>query len=88
MTKTNKAKQQARRVIITCISLFLAGAVVLIIRFYVSSHGCPSCFTSSLANRILLYAMMLLIIGNLISLPVMIYKIRRSKKDTTKEDEC
>ena len=81
----NKVERRIKWVNIACLSLMTALAIILAVRLSIFTD-CPSCFFEvSLFNKILLWVLVILIIGYIASIPVMVYKVRQSKKV---DDDC
>ena len=61
------------------LSAIITLASILAVKFNLAS-GCGPCFEESLANTIFLYALAALCFSYIISIPIMINKVWRSKK--------
>lgn len=81
MAEGNKTERQVKWINIVCLSLITILAIILATRF-VTCGGCSVCFTESIANKILLYTLCGLCFGYVASIPIMIYKVRQSRKIT------
>lgn len=93
MTKSSKAKlrveQRVGYITIACLSAMVVLAITMILRFELFSGGCADCFSNSLFNRVLLGALIGLIIGYIACIPIMVYKVRQSKKMAGEaDDDC
>ena len=81
----NKVERRIKWVNIVCLALMTALAIILAVRLSIFTD-CPSCFFEvSLFNKILSRVLVVLIIGYIASIPVMVYKVRQSKKI---DDDC
>lgn len=65
---------------------YLAAIIPLAIILAVKFKLCGSCFVVNPVNVILLYTLAALCFGYIASIPIMIYKVWRSKKN--KVDDC
>ena len=79
MTK-NKVEQRVQQINVVCITLMVVLAIILAVRLNIFAGSCPSCFADSLLNRLLIYLLAGLVLGYIASIPIMIYKVRQSKK--------
>ena len=90
MTKSNKVKLRVERRVgyinIACLSAMVVLAIIMVLRFELFSGGCADCFSDSLFNRVLLGVLIGLLIGYIACLPIMIYKVRQSKKSEADKD--
>ena len=81
----NKIERRIKWVNIACIVSMAILAIILAVRFSIFTD-CPACFyEASLFNKIILGVLLALIIGYMASIPVMVYKARKSKKA---DDDC
>ena len=87
MTKENKVERQVKKISIICIGLMTVLAIILAIRLMFVD--CPSCFfADSLFNKAVLYLLIGVLIGYIACIPIMIYKVRQSKKVKVTDDDC
>lgn len=91
MTKSSKVRLRVERRVgyinVVCLATMIVLAIILAVRLSLFAGGCPDCFTASLLNRLLVYLLTGLIIGYIACIPIMIYKVRQSKKVTSEADE-
>lgn len=86
MRKGNRIEQRVWWINVAYLSSIMTLAIILAVRF-TSCGGCSECFTGNLANGLLLYALAVLCLGYIVSIPIMIYKVRQSKKDDSSDDD-
>jgi len=78
-------ERRVKLINIVFLSLILLLAIILAARF-VQCGGCGVCYGKSLANQVMLHALGVVLFGYIVSIPVMIYKVRQSKKIS--DDDC
>lgn len=90
MTKHNKVERKVWYINVVCLATMIALAIILAVRLM--SVDCPSCFfADSLFNRAVLYLLIGVLLGYIACIPIMIYKVRQSKKvkaDDSDEGSC
>ena len=85
MRKSNRIERRVWWINIAYLSSITTLTIILATRF-ISCGGCTECFVGSLVNEVLLYALVALCLGYVASIPIMIYKVWRSKKVKASED--
>ena len=86
MIKGNRIERRVWWINVAYLSAIITLASILAVRFNLSG-GCGGCFVESLANTILLYALTALCFSYIVCIPIMIYKVRQSKKVKKVEDD-
>lgn len=86
MRKSNRIERRVWWINIAYLSSIMTLTIILAVRFTLCG-GCSECFTGSLANGLLLYALTALCFGYIACIPIMIYKVRQSKKVKV-DDDC
>jgi len=81
----NRIERRVVRINIAYLAAIVPLTIILAVRFKLSG-SCGDCFVTDLANVILLYTLAALCFGYIASIPIMIYKVWRSKKKV--DDDC
>jgi len=82
----NRIERRVVRINIAYLAAIVPLTIILAVRFKLSG-SCGDCFVTDLANVILLYTLAALCFGYIASIPIMIYKVRQSKKDNPGDDD-
>ena len=83
----NRIEQRVKQINIAYITLMIALAIILAIRLNLFTD-CPSCFfVDSLFNKAILCVSIGVFLGYIASIPIMIYKVRQSKKITGRAED-
>ena len=85
MRKGNRIERRVKWINIAYLSAIAPLAIIVVVRFKIGG-SCGDCFVTDLANVILLYVLAALCFGYIASIPIMIYKVWRSKRN--KVDGC
>lgn len=84
----NKVERQVKKISIICIGLMTTLAIILAVRLNLFTD-CPSCFfVDSLFNKAVLCLLIGILLGYIACIPIMIYKVRQSKKVKKADDDC
>ena len=84
----NRIERRVKQINIVCITLMVALAIILAIQLSMFTD-CPSCFfVDSLFNKAILCVSIGVFLGYIASIPIMIYKVRQSKKFEVDDNDC
>ena len=87
MTRHNKVERKVWYINVVCLGLMTVLTIILAVRLMFVD--CPSCFfADSLFNKAVLYLLIGVLLGYIACIPIMIYKVRQSKKVKVTGDDC
>lgn len=73
-------ERRIKQINVIFLSLIILLAIILAVRF-VQCGGCGDCYAESLANKVMLHTLGVICLVYIASIPVMLYKVRQSKKE-------